>query len=170
MPVTTQAPNKPPPLPAVEWTPADDKNPGPGHDVPSGNGPAAPTSVDTPSLDVFATYMSELIPTLNALIPDLNLVNVQPGAFYHADQIRNVINGLNGDAGLKSRFGQVITDLVQGLTDIQTAVTEMSTKYKSAEDLNKMSSDDLTKEFQTVQSDFSALMNDAAASGSKSGG
>jgi hypothetical protein len=156
--------------PPVEWNQGDNKNQGPQKSNPTGGGPAAPTSVDTPTLDAFANYMSELIPSLNRLVPDLNLVDVQPGAFYHADQIRTVINGLNGDTGLKARFQQVIADLVQGLTDIQTAVTEMSNKYKSTEDVNNMSVNDLQTEFQAVQSDFSTLMSDAAGSPSKSGG
>jgi hypothetical protein len=165
--IPDSAANTPPP---PEWTqPANDPNLPAGHSVPSGGGPTPPTQVDTTTLDAFAKYMGDLVPFLNNLIPDLNLVNVQPGAFYHADQIRTVINGLNGDAGLKSRFQSVISDLVQGLTDIQTAVTEMSTKYKSTEELNNMSSDDLTKEFQSVQADFSALMNDAGNPGAKSG-
>jgi hypothetical protein len=159
----------PPPPPPVEWTPGDDTNPGPTQQNPSGSGPGMPTSVDTPSLDAFATYMGELIPTLNALLPGLNLVNVQPGAFYHADQIRELINGLNGDSGLKSRFTQVISDLVQGLTDIQTAVNEMSTKYQGTEDLNNMSVTDLQNDFQQVEGDFSSLMSDAGSTGSKSG-
>jgi hypothetical protein len=162
MPATRGSP--PPPPPPVEWKPGDDHNPGPQHSNPNGSGPTPPTTVDTPSLDAFATYMGELIPTLNNLLPDLKLVDVQPGAFYHADQIRAVINGLNADAGLKNKFTLVIADLVQGLTDIQTAVTTMSSKYKSTEDVNNMSVTDLQNEFQTVQSDFTTLMNDAGGS------
>jgi hypothetical protein len=158
----------PPPPPPTEWTPDDDKNPGSTHQNPSGGTVTPPTAVDTPSLDNFATYVGELIPTVKALIPTLKLINVQPGAFYHADEIRNSINGLNGDAGLKGKFLQVVGDLAQALTDLQGAVNDMSTKYKNAEDLNNSSVSDLQNKFQSVQSDFNSLITDAGGSGSGS--
>jgi len=159
------------PPPPSEWTPSDDTTPGSQHQNPSGTGPTPPTSVHTPSLDAFATYMGELVTPLNNLLPELAAVDVQPGAFYHADVIRATINGLNGDAGLKSKFSNVIADLVSALTDIQTAITEMSTKYKNTEDLNNVSVTDLQQDFQNVQADFTLLMNDASgSSGSGSGG
>jgi hypothetical protein len=162
--------NIPPPPPPTEWNPGDDTTPGKGQGNPSGSGPAAPTSVDTPSLDNFANYVGELIPPLNALTPQLNAVDVQPGAFYHADQIRNAVNGQNGDSGLKNKFQLVIGDLVQGLTDLQGAVQNMSAKYSSTEDLNNSSVTDLQNTFQTVTSDFNSMMNDAGGPGGSGSG
>jgi len=99
-------------------------------------------------------------------------VDVQPGAFYHARTSSGAtINGLNGNDGLKTKFSHVISDLVDALGDIQKAITEMSTKYKNTEDLNNASVTDLQKDFQTVQGDFTTLMNDATgSSGNSSGG
>ena len=159
-----------PPPPPTEWTKDDDKNPGETKQHPNGPGPTTPTSVHTPSLDAFANYMGELVAPLNLLLPELAAVDVQPGAFYHADVIRATINGLNGNDGLKSKFSNVISDLVDALGDIQTAITEMSTKYKSTEDLNKVSVTDLQKDFQSVQGDFTTLMNDASGNSSGSSG
>ncbi len=158
------------PPPPSEWTSADDTTPGEQHGNPNTPGPTTPTSVHTPSLDAFATYMGELITPLNNLLPDLAAVDVQPGAFYHANVIRATINGLNGDAGLKSKFQNVIADLVEALTDIQTAVTEMSTKYQNTEDLNGLSVTDLQQDFQSVQADFTLLMNDAGGTSSSGSG
>lgn len=164
-----------PPPPTGPWSPSDAPNAA-SHNNPSGSGPAAPpvpdgkTSVDTPSLDLFATNMNALIAPLRTAYSALDNVNVQPGAFYHADQIRSQINGPNGDAGLKSQYQKVISDLVQGLSDIGDAVNQMKQKYKSTEDLNGASATDLQNDFQTVQGDFSTMMSDASGSGSPGSG
>jgi len=161
------SPPAPPPTP-VSWnSKTDDKTPGATHNNPNGAGPAAPpvpgvTSVNTTALANFSTYIGELIPPIKALVQELTGVDVQPGAFYDADQIRTVINGLNDDAGLKSSYTKIIGDLVQGLTDIQTALGQMATKYTTTDELNKATVTDLQNDFQTVQSDFTSMMSDAA--------
>jgi hypothetical protein len=166
-------PPPPPPAPTGPWSPSDAPNSS-SQGNPSGNGPAAPavpggkTSVDTPSLDLFATNMNALIAPLKTAYTTLDNVNVQPGAFFHADTIRTQINGPNGTTGLKSQYQKVISDLVQGLSDVNDAVTQMKQKYKSTEDLNGASATDLQTDFQTVQSDFSTMMSDASGSGSSS--
>jgi hypothetical protein len=173
-PIHKPPPPPKPPAPTGPWSPSDAPN-AQQQNNPSGNGPAAPlvpgkTSVDTPSLNLFATNMNALIAPLKSAYTALEGVDVQPGAFYHADQIRNQINGQNGDAGLKSQFQKVLTDLVQGLSDVNDAVATMTKKYKSTEDLNGASVTDLQSDFQTVSSDFSTMMSDAQSGGSSGSG
>lgn len=165
-------PPPPPPPPPAQWNPGDEKSPPVSHSDPTGSGPPAPpvpnnhTSVDTASLDLFAKNMTALVTPLNNLMPTLKAVDVQPGAFYHADQIRTQINGPSGDAGLKSQYQKVIGDLVQTLTDLSTSATTMSGKYKDTEALNSTNATDLGNYFQIPQSDYSSMMTDSGASGS----
>jgi hypothetical protein len=156
------------------WTSADAPS-APQQGDPSGGAPTAPaipgkTSVDTPSLDLFAANLNELITPLKQAYSDLEDVDVQPGAFYHADQIRNQINGVDGTSGLKSQYQQVLTDLVTGLTDTVAAVQKMSRKYSSVEDLNKASAADVQSDLTTASGDFSQMMSDAASGGASSSG
>lgn len=162
----------------AEWNPTQVNRP-PGQPLPSGNGPVAPlvpggkdasghTVVDTPSLELFASNIALLIPVVKGVMTDLGDVNVQPGAFYHADQIRLKLGGANGDAGLKAQFIAVLKDLANGLTDVHDAIHSLSKTYARTEDANGMKVTDLQNDFTQAQADFTALITDA--SGAPSGG
>jgi len=178
-PPPPQPPPPPPPSgPPPEWNPGDANKPSPAP-LPSGAAPTPPpvpggagngkhTSVDTPSLDLFAQNIGQLIQPVSDALSGLHGVNVQPGAFYHADVIRSKIGGANGDAGLKNNYTLVLNDLKNGLSDLQTAVTQMSAKYKSTEDLNGMKVSDLQNDFDSASSYFNSMTSDNGGSGSAS--
>jgi hypothetical protein len=163
-----------PPPPPISWQNSDDKAPGPSNADPNASSlpalgvPNGRTTADTATLDLFAKNINAMIPQVQGLTSQLNDVDVQPGAFYHADAIRAQINGLNGDSGLKAAYLKVVGDLAQGLSDINTAVVQMSAKYQTTEDLNKASATDLQTAFQNPTSDFGAIGTDAAPPSSSS--
>ncbi len=165
-----QPPNDAPP-PVSEWTPGDANHP-PDHPLPKGSGPQPPkipggdgkghTSVDTPSLDLFVSNMGALGPPVSALITKMQtMIPVQPGAFYHADQIRAAISGDNGDGGLQHRYRLVATDLNNGLVALRDAIKTLSAKYKTTEDLNKGTAHDVQQALSSVSGSFGGVVTDA---------
>jgi hypothetical protein len=132
--------------------------------VPGGSGSGSGTSVDTPSMKLFADNIDKLIAPTQAAAKKLDPINVAPGAFYHADQIRTKVNGLNADDGLKAQYGKVLADLVQGLGDLRDGVRQLASNYATLEDANKMTSTDLDKAMQSTSGDFTVLLTDAGGS------
>lgn len=128
--------------------------------VPTGKGTGKVTSVDTPSMDLFATNMTLLVDPVKQAIAKLQTVGVQPGAFYHANQMRIKVNGINQDDGLKKAYLSVLNDLTEGLSDISDGMRTLSQKYKSVEDANKMTATELGTAMESSQSDFGKLMKD----------
>jgi hypothetical protein len=167
---------KPPgtaPTPLPEWTPSDANHP-PDHPLPTGPGsggqpPAIPggdgkgnTSVDTPSLDLFIGNMGKLATPVSGLISKMQTMKpVQPGAFYHADQIRAAISGDNGDGGLQHRHRLAATDLNNGLVALQNAMKGLSSKYKTTEELNKGAAQEVQQALSSVSGSFGGVVTDA---------
>jgi hypothetical protein len=139
---------------------------------PTGPNPAlgGPVSVDTASLAAFGQYVAnELHEPLSQLIPQLQSVQVEPGAFYYADYIRTHVNGTSPSTGLANQFVQVITHLLDGLIGIQQGVTTLGQKYKSVEDLNQAAASDLATDFGTASSYFNLLTGDSQGPPSSGG-
>jgi hypothetical protein len=128
----------------------------PSHDA-SGHG----TSVDTPSLDLFASNIDLLIDPVHKARTALQGISVEPGAFYHANKMRTDVNGPNADDGLKKQFDQVLTDLASGLADLRDGIRTLSAKYTSLEEANKASATDLQNAFDSSTSDFNQLITDS---------
>ena len=159
---------KPPPPPPKEWDPTTFRPPhtrsGPDtHDptappVPGGSGNGRRTSVDTPSMELFADNMDRLAgPVKQAYQQLLDLQRVNPGAFYDAYMLRQASCGTNGDSGLQNTYLKILHDLGQGLADISTGMRQLSAKYKTTEEEAKMTAEDLNKAMQSAQSDFTKL-------------
>lgn len=139
-----------------------------GPEVPGGKDGQGHTSVHTPSMDLFAKNIGILIAAggpLRTAQLQLSGVNAQPGAFYHADQIRTKIGGANGDAGLKAQFTLILNDLLNGLTTVQTAMQDLSTKYKSTEEANGISVKDLQTDFDTATTYFASSLGHEGSKG-----
>ncbi|MEV7393539.1 MULTISPECIES: hypothetical protein [unclassified Streptomyces] len=135
--------------------------------VPGGSGnPGSGTSVDTPSMLLFADNIDKLIQPTRDAAGVLQKVQVEPGAFYHANQIRTKVNGPNADAGLKEQYIKVFQDLAQGLGDLRDGVKALAQQYTTLEDAGHMKATDLQNAMQTTTSDFTSLVTDAGGSGS----
>ncbi|MBC3841046.1 hypothetical protein GXW82_14425 [Streptacidiphilus sp. 4-A2] len=93
----------------------------------------------------------------------LQAVSVQPGDFYHANEMRINVNGPNADDGLKEQFIKVLGDLSQGLSDLSAGMRTLSAKYTTTEDANSASATDLQNAFQSADGDFTSLVTDAGA-------
>lgn len=167
--VETSAPQGVTP-PPEKWS-LGDLNVPPSQPLPSGSGPTPPkvpggdgknnTSVDTPTLDLFASNIKSLIDPVTALIATLRqMTPVEPGAFYHADVIRANITGDNGDGGLRAKYLAVASDLGNGLTDLYQAIVTLSGKYKSIEDANKGTAEDIQRALDNTAPYFGGLTND----------
>ena len=126
--------------------------------VPGGSGKGKRTSVDTPSMELFAANMDKLAgPVKQAYEMLLQLQRVQPGAFYDAYMLRQAASGANGDSGLQNTYLKILRDLGQGLTDIGSGMRQLSSKYKTVEDESKMTAEDLITAMQSAQGDFSKI-------------
>ncbi|MER6211743.1 hypothetical protein [Streptomyces sp. NPDC001642] len=132
--------------------------------VPGGDGHNG-TSVSTPSLDLFATNIDLLIQPVRDVATALTDVSVAPGAFYHANVMRTSVNGPNADAGLKKSYGDALTALVRGLTDLRDGVNGLSHKYATTEDANGMTAQDLADAFTTTTADFNTVMTSNGGTG-----
>ncbi len=126
------------------------------------------TSVDTDPMDVFADNIGKLITPTTSASTVLQAVSVQPGAFYHANQMRISVNGPNADDGLKEKYIQTLSDLGQGLADLQLGIQQLSAKYKTVEDANTMTAKDFQTAMSTSQGDFTQMMTDSGGSSSSS--
>ncbi|MFI6444302.1 hypothetical protein [Kitasatospora sp. NPDC050543] len=129
-------------------------------EVPSSKGGGKGTSVATPSMDLFAKNMQVLQSVTPVAEKFLQEVDIRPGSFYHANKMRLKINGANGDDGLKEWYIKVFRDLGVALLDLHDGIVELSTKYKSIEDLNSITSTDLQNIMTRVQGDFSKMLGD----------
>ncbi|MEU2424743.1 hypothetical protein ABZ619_27605 [Streptomyces sp. NPDC007851] len=125
--------------------------------VPGGDGHNG-TSVSTPSLDLFANNIDLLIQPVRDVATGLSDVAVAPGAFYHANKMRTTVNGANADDGLKKSYGDALSALVRGLTDLRDGVRGLSRKYATTEDANNMTAQDLADAFTTTTADFNTMM------------
>ncbi|WP_046734615.1 hypothetical protein [Streptomyces humi] len=132
--------------------------------VPGGDGHNG-TSVSTPSLDLFANNIDLLIQPVRDVATGLSDVAVAPGAFYHANKMRTTVNGANADDGLKKSYGDALSALVRGLTDLRDGVRGLSRKYATTEDANNMTAQDLADAFTTTTADFNTMMTSNGGSG-----
>jgi hypothetical protein len=124
--------------------------------VPKQGGGPGTTTVDVPTLDLYAKNIGLLIPTVEDALTKLKALEpLAPGAFYHAYQI---LTKVQGSGGLVPSYTEVLTDLANGLTDIQNAVNQMATKYKSFDDLNKLTVTELQNDLTDAENEFNALM------------
>jgi hypothetical protein len=166
--------------PPLQWSPSDANRPAPstlptakgpvGPKVPGGKSATGNVSVDTPSLDLFATNVKALQDPVNGLVKTLKAMHpVQPGAFYHADLIRQSVSGDNGDAGIRAKYHTAVSDLGNGLVSLHDAVVALSAKYKTTEDANKGEAGDVQKAFNGAQGYFGGVVTDTGGTGGTGG-
>jgi hypothetical protein len=121
--------------------------------VPTGTGKGGSTVVNTPSLDQFASNMGQLAePVKKAYTMVLNMKPVLPGDFFDAYKLAQATTG---DGGLQAKYLTLLHSLGQGLTDIGSGCQQLSQKYSTIEEDNKMSADDVMSAMQPAQGDFS---------------
>ena len=138
--------------------------------IPGGHGKGKKTSVDTPSMDLFAANILQLVDPVRKASDALgSLPPLAPGAFYHANKIRQSINGANADGGLREQYQKVLYDLTNALTDLGGGVKRMAEKYKTLSDAADMTAKDLLKAMDGVAQDFDLMMKDGGGAGGLSG-
>jgi hypothetical protein len=134
-------------------------------------------TVDTASLTAFSKWITSAFGDANSgplasLIKQLDTVAVAPGSFYYADQIRSTVNGTGTGTGLKNQFIKVLTDLLDGLTDITTGIKQLVLLYANTEDLNSAQATKLqsamSNSFAKASGEFNTLGTASQPSGSGS--
>ncbi|MGW4826376.1 hypothetical protein ACWEOG_02250 [Amycolatopsis japonica] len=113
----------------------------------------AATTVDVPAMNNFASALEQLEGPLREAISQLRTVDVHPGAFYHANQIRSKVNG-TGDTGLKASYLASLDSVLEGVMDIRNGIRTLSQKYQSTEDQNKVTAEDVQQQMKEAQGDF----------------
>ena len=89
-------------------------------------------SVDLPALDHLAEAVGALETPLRNALDSLGNVDVRPGGFYHANQIRAKVTGQDGDAGLVQLL-MTLTNLIEGIVDIRDGLRRLREEYAKAE-------------------------------------
>jgi len=123
--------------------------------VPKGKGGSGTTSVDTPSMLLFASNCEQLIDPVKRAKLALKNVQVAPGAFFHANQLKSKVNGL------QSSLLVILDDLEDGLTDLCEGVRLLGKQYDTTEEQNKITAQELEEHMHGAISDFGALERDA---------
>jgi len=132
--------------------------------VPKGAEGSGTTSVDTPSMNAFAGNVERLISPVQKAQAALRNVDVAPGAFYHAYQLRSKVTG-DGTGGLKDAYSRILDDLADGLTELSTGMRNLSKQYDTTEEANGMTAKDLQDQMQNAVTDFGALERDSSRLG-----
>ncbi|MEU3341157.1 hypothetical protein [Streptomyces sp. NPDC006668] len=130
--------------------------------VPGGSGGGKKTQVNTASMEQFASNIETLIPYVQRASSALGRVSPAPGAFYHANVMREKVSGNGGDGCLRDAYLKVLTDLANGLTELCHGVRLMNKKYQSIEEANKMSAKDLQDYMYDAGTDLNTLSSNAA--------
>jgi hypothetical protein len=124
------------------------------------------TVVNTEALSLFERALNTLIVPVALARGKLDAVNVAPGAFYEADQIRDTVNG---PKGTKVQQADALLQLESGLTALRNAVLTMVHKYSTAEELNKADADDVQELLTSAGSYFGRMGGGSGSGGGGSG-
>jgi len=130
--------------------------------VPKGTAGSGTTQVDTPSMLLFAANIEQLLGPVKRAQLALKNVQVAPGAFYHANQLRSKVAG-EGNGGLKGSLLTVLDDLEDGLTELCRGVRLLGKQYDTTEEQNRITAQQLEEHMHGALSDFGALERDAAS-------
>lgn len=148
-PVTGGTPTTPDGAPSL--TPPD--VPG-GHDG-SGSGT---TEVHTPSMKVFADNIGTLLTPLNkALELVQGMPKVAAGDFNTGHTMKTLLTGDSGDGMMQSGFETVLKKCVKSVTDTHEAVLKLARDYENIDDLNKVTSQQLSRALGDVPADITAV-------------
>jgi hypothetical protein len=139
--------------------------------VPSGENGQNDVSVNTDLLATVANNVGSLQKTVQTATGKLQNMNpLAPGAFYDAYTLKAKVGSSSDDSNsstsLVNSYLSVLTDLTNGLSDLQIALTQMQSKYKTFDDLSKLSVSDLDNDLNNTSDDFNNMMTDNGGNGS----
>ena len=124
--------------------------------VPSRNGGGDGTTVNTPSLRLFASNVGMLEQPLRTALSSLQAMKpVAPGGFYQASQIRTKVNG---EDGLQGKFSTVLTNVIEAVVDTRNAMLKLAGDYESTEDQNSMQTSALQRAMSDVNDDIGSIV------------
>lgn len=177
----TLPPKEPPPPPALQdwngsWKPPADGSASNPDGAPAINPPDVPgkkdgngsgkTTVNTPSMKIFAENINTLLTPLNKSLELLQaLPPVAAGDFHTSKVMKKMITGDAGDGMLQSGFETVLKKCIKTITDTHEAVSKLARDYENIDDLNKLTGQQLTRAMGDVGSDINAV----GSAGSKFG-
>jgi hypothetical protein len=146
--------------------------------VPKYTGGGGKTVVNTAALQAFGDNIAQLVQPITAAANLVtNAAPITPGGFFAATVLTNLMSGdpstdaadaasahmpgasaAGGPQAILPTYHTVLSSLSKGLTDLQAAVKQMGSTYKTADDLSKASVTDLQTSLGGVQNDFTAMM------------
>jgi len=181
----TLPPDDPPPPPDLvtwnhdhpwTWTPPADtgaSNPSGSPaitppDVPGGKGDggSGKTTVNTPSMKIFAENINLLLDPLHESLKLLQALPPVAGGDFHTSKVmKTLITGDSGEGMLQGGFETVLKKCIKTVTDTHEAVTKLARDYENIDDLNKLTGQQLSRAMGDVGSDINAV----GSAGSKFG-
>jgi hypothetical protein len=184
----TLPPPPPPPKPKVQDWDSNSVPPvtGGGPSNPDGAPPLTPpnvpgkhdgsgsgtTTVNTPSMKVFADNIGTLLTPLNKA---LELVQAMPkvaaGDFHTGHVMKKLLTGDAGDGMMQSGFETVLKKCVKSVTDTHEAVLKLARDYDNIDELNKMTGQQLNRVLSDhgVSGDITAVGSAGSKFGDGSG-
>jgi hypothetical protein len=131
-----------------------------------GNGVA----VNTQALRYFAKQLEAIEPDGTGGVAwqaweKLNKVSLKPGGFAKAELLRQKINGTGGDNdGLRGDTMDTLMAVHQAVYNLRKSLIKIADEYDSAEELNKMTGDQLTEAMKTAWAEIEKLKNSGTGS------
>ncbi|MCA2217455.1 hypothetical protein [Jidongwangia harbinensis] len=90
----------------------------------------------------------------------LNKVSIKPGGFAKAEVLRQKINGAGGDDdGLRGGTMDTLMTVHQAIYNLRKSLIKLADEYDSAEELNKMTGDQLTDAMKNAWAQIEKLKN-----------
>lgn len=116
------------------------------------------TTVNTPSMKIFAENIGQLLPPLNKALSLLQAMpKVAAGDFNTGHTMKTLLTGDAGDGMMQSGFETVLKKCVKSVTDTHEAVTKLSKDYENIDDLNKVTGQQLSRAMGDVPGDITSV-------------
>ncbi|MGP4014996.1 hypothetical protein [Saccharopolyspora sp. 5N708] len=127
-----------------------------------GGGGEGKVEVNTEALKTFGTNVSTLRDIISGARGVVEGIDVKPGAFHNAYELRGKVMGAEDGGGLKASVLDFMTNTTEALTDIDTDIQEIARQYTTTEDLNGLEG---TKLEEMMAESFTTIDNSPNAGG-----
>jgi hypothetical protein len=141
-------------------------------DVPGnkgdGKGGGGKTEVHTATLKLFADNIDKLKEPLNNALTKLqDLKPIAAGDFNTGHTMKTMITGNDGTGMLQSGFETVVKKSLKSVTDVHEAISKLAKDYDNADELNKMTGQQLNRALDDnwVNTDIGAVGDAGSAFG-----
>ncbi|MFD4637143.1 hypothetical protein ACFWN2_07495 [Lentzea sp. NPDC058436] len=117
--------------------------------------------VSTEAIRYVAGVIDSYRPVLTDLLDQLSQVDIAPGAFHHAVEMRSRVVGAEGNGGLKDDLSTTLANIIEGVADVSGALQQIAAGYDNADTRNVTTAADVQRLMGEALTDVGA--NAAAA-------